>query len=128
MPPPGYDRNRITVTVGDDDQLNRPGVEVPRGQALARATWTVKRSLDDPDSAAVWKKVVTVTDAPGIGQIENPGVDSRAFIRFDYASAETLTLTPGVEYLYDIELVSTAGKTKTIEKGTLVAEGQITQS
>lgn len=126
MPPPGYELNTLRVTVGDDKQLDRPVRDVPRGQALAQVTWTVKRNLSDPDASAVWQKRITTTDQVGVGQIEDPGTGGAGFVRFDYTQNDTNLLIPGIEYLYDIEVVSTAGKKETIEKGVLLAEAGVT--
>jgi hypothetical protein len=128
MPPSGYEANQIRVTIGDDFQVDRTIPDVPAGQALAQAWWTVKASLGDPDSAAVWQKSINTSEQLGVGQILDAGASGVAKIRFDGSEAESALLSPGVEYLYDIQLLSTAGKKKTIEKGTLVAEGQVTQA
>lgn len=128
MPPTGYEDNKITITIGDDFQLNRTVPDVPAGQALSQAWWTVKVSLSDPDSAAVWQKSINTSEQLGVGQILDAGASGVAKIRFDGSEAQSALLSPGVEYLYDIQLLSTAGKKKTIEKGTLVAEGQVTQA
>jgi hypothetical protein len=129
--PPGYESNTIIITIGDDFGETRPIEDVPTGQALAQATWTVKplENFYDPgDTTVVWKKTVTTADAVNIGQIEDAGgLTGEGRVRWEGTSAESLLLVPGREYIYDMEVVSTAGKRRTYERGMIVAYGQVTQ-
>lgn len=130
--PPGYEANTITIVIGDDFQVDRPISGIPTGQAVAQVTWTVKRLEDfylSGDATAVWQKIVTTTDRPGVGRItDNGALTGSGFVVFEGTRVESLLLTPGREYVYDFEVVSTAGKHKTYELGMLVAHGQVTQS
>jgi hypothetical protein len=129
--PPGYESNTIIITVGDDFGETRPIEDVPAGQALAQATWTVKplENFYDPgDTTVVWKKTVTTADLVNIGQIEDAGgLTGEGRVRWEGTSSESLLLVPGREYIYDMEVVSTAGKRRTYERGMIVAYGQVTQ-
>jgi hypothetical protein len=76
----------------------------------------------------VWKKTVTTADPVNIGQIEDAGgLTGEGRVRWEGTSAESLLLVPGREYIYDMEVVSTAGKRRTYERGMVVAYGQVTQ-
>jgi uncharacterized protein len=130
--PPGYELSIITITVGDDFGATRTMNDIPNGQALAQATWTVKRLEDfaaPGDATAVWQKTITTADVANTGQIEDSGAITRvARLRWDGTYLESLLLIPGREYVYDMQVVSTAGKQFTMERGMLVAYGEVTQS
>jgi hypothetical protein len=130
--PPGYELSIITITVGDDFGATRTMNDIPNGQALAQATWTVKRLEDfaaPGDATAVWQKTITTADVANTGQIEDSGAITRvARLRWDGTYLESLLLVPGREYVYDMQVVSTAGKQFTMERGMLVAYGEVTQS
>lgn len=132
--PPGYELSTFSVTVGNDFDLDREYDDVPRGQAVASAWWTVKPltalyQSDPTDASAVWKKTINATDAVGVGQIVASGAgDGRAILHWEGTQTESLLLTPGVEYVYDIDVVSTAGKKYTQERGMLVAYARTSQA
>jgi hypothetical protein len=129
--PTGYESSTITITIGDDFGESRLIEGVPTGQALAQATWTVKplENFYDPgDSRAVGKKTVTTADQLNIGRIDDAGgLTGEGRVRWEGTSTESLLLVPGREYVYDIEVVSTAGKRRTYERGMVIAYGQVTQ-
>jgi hypothetical protein len=129
--PPGYESNTITITVGDDFGEIRPIEDVPNGQALAQATWTVKpleNFYDTGDALVLWKKTVTTADTVNVGQIEDAGgLTGEGRVRWEGTASESLLGVPGREYIYDMEVVSTAGKRRTYERGMVVFYGQVTQ-
>ena len=118
-----------TVTVGDDLTVRHVFKKVPRGQALATLTWTVKTDLADSDANAVWQKTITTADVVNVGQIEDTGfLSGKSVSRFDVPTTQVAACQPGVIHLYDFEAVSTAGKTKTVSKGHFIPQAQVTQS
>jgi hypothetical protein len=92
--PPGYELNIITITVGDDFGATRTMNDIPNGQALAQATWTVKRLEDfaaPGDATAVWQKTITTADVANTGQIEDSGAITRTGrLRWDGTYLESL--------------------------------------
>lgn len=130
--PPGYESNTLTITIGDDFSVRRFVNDIPNGQAVAQATWTVKpltAFYTTGDATAVWQKTINQTDNPNAGQLEDSGgVSRQASLRWDGTNLESSLLTPGFEYVYDMSIVSTAGKKFTMERGMLVAYGQVTQT
>lgn len=132
--PPGYELSTYTLTTGNDFDLNREYDDVPRGQAVASAWWTVKPltalyTTDPTDASAIWKKTITATAQVGVGQIVASGAtDNKAVLHWEGTQADSLLLTPGVEYVYDIDVVSTAGKKYTQERGMLVAYARVSQA
>lgn len=131
MPPPGYEDHQIKVTIGDDFDEDRTFTKVPKGQAVAQATWTVKRASDlytPGDVTAVWQKTVTPAANANVGVIRQTGINGTAKIHFEGIYLDSLLLSPGTEYVYDMQVVSTAGKQHTFESGTLTAVQQTTQT
>jgi hypothetical protein len=128
--PPGFTTKlKEPITIGDDYTLRRTFPDVPEGQAVQQATWTVKEHLTDTDASAVWQKTITTGEVVDVGMVEDNGATTgKAVMRWDVTETETLSLLPGVTYLYDVQVVSTAGRKKTIEKGNIVAEAQVTLS
>lgn len=128
--PPAFTSNTIVITLGDDFEATRVMNDVPVNQGVSQATWTVKKvdDLSTPgDATAVWQKTITSTDNAGVGQIEASGAGTgKAVLRWEGTYLESVLGVPGVEYVYDMQLVSTASKVFTMEKGTLVFDPQVT--
>lgn len=122
----GYD-TPITWTVGDDENVPVSIPNVPTGQSVTKAWFTVKTDLAVVDASAVFQKTITRTAAPGVGQIVNDGsVGGTAKLNFEVTQTDTLTLVPGRDTYYDVQFLTSAGKLVTIQRGQIIAVPQTT--
>lgn len=112
--------------VGDDLDVLRTVEDIPSGLTLAKAYFTVKADLTDPDGSAVVQK--TVTTASGAdGQIEDAGADGTGTIRFILDNADTDAM--GNRWLdYDVVVVYSNGKSETLEVGQVYLEVGVTDA
>jgi len=119
-------RNRVA---GDNWTIRLTVVDIPVGQTLAQAWFTVKRNLDDLDSAAIVQKIITSAPAAD-GQIEDTGSDGTGVIKFTLAPEDTELFDHHVVYVWDAQVETNIGiiNTPDYARGTLKAEPQITQS
>jgi hypothetical protein len=107
---------------GDDYDFDLLVSDVPTGQTIVSGWLTVKR-LEDDDTALIEKNVgTTITSA---GAISVSGIYTRVLITADYIS--TGLLRADTEYYYDIQVITSANRRKTIEKGTIQPLEQITR-
>lgn len=116
-------------TAGDDWTIRRRVPNVPSGQQIAEAWFTVKENLEQEDSAAIIQKHVTSTvEEVGVGQIEQTGASGTAIIRFDLVPSETVLLKPWMTYYYDFQVLTNIGKYDTPDDGTIIAAPQVTRT
>lgn len=129
MAPPGY-TSTLRVQIGDDLAIPQIDVHgVPAGQGVQAAWLTVKRDTTDADADAVLQKIVTVDLVGGVGVIRDTGTTSGiAKIHFEGPPSDTLKLTAGVPYVFDVQIESTSGKRVTYKRGILIGEPQVTQA
>jgi hypothetical protein len=130
---------KIEFTRGDDFDViltikhgDGPG-EIPIGQALLEAWWTVKSGSNIlvPDAQAIIQKHVTTTLSPTGGIFVTTDADGTMFstLKFVLSTADTLLFDAGGDaYYWDAPARSTAGKSGTLRRGYLNVIEQITQS
>jgi hypothetical protein len=113
--------------VGDDAEiLVTPLSNVPSGQILTKAWFTLKVKRSDADPG-VLQKVITDIDSPGNGHITDTGAgDTVGELRFDLPRAETASLTPDRTYYWDIQAKTDGDKLVTIRRGRVVFARPIT--
>jgi len=116
------------VVSGDDLEITRTISNIPSGQTLGSAWFTVKENPSDPDSDAKFQKVIGTANAVGTGQITDPGSDATGTVRFDLGTADTGGLDSSISYYYDIQLKTSGGKIYTPEKGRFVVSMGVTST
>jgi len=105
--------------------IDRAGSELAAGATVTKAWMTVKEALDDEDPG-LFQKVITTTDVPGTGQIENNGSgDLDPVVRFDWLPTDTRAIGPTKRY-YDIQIQLNDGTITTPERGTTKALDEVT--
>jgi hypothetical protein len=100
---------------GDSVQIDRTAGPIPLGRILSKAWFTVKVAPNDPDPG-VLQKVVTAT-LSAAGQITDLGADGIGAATFLLTPADTLLLTVGQDYHYDVQTMLDDGKIVTGEVG-----------
>jgi hypothetical protein len=94
------------------------------GVTITAAWMTVKDALVDADPGR-WQKVISTTDVPGTGQIEDDGAgDVNPIVRFDLLAADTRILD--VERFFDIQVLTSAGGPYTAELGKIAGVPDVT--
>lgn len=105
--------------------IGRADSGLAAGATVTKAWMTVKAELDDIDPG-LFQKVITTTDVPGTGQIENDGGgDVDPVLRFDWLPADTRAIGPTKRY-YDIQIQLDDGTITTPERGTTEALDEVT--
>lgn len=128
----------IELTRGDDFDIgipikhgSKPG-QIPLGQGLLEAWWTVKpgSNILVPDAQAVVQKHITATFTSDGGLFVTADAEGNltTTLRFILSPAETLLFSAGGDYYWDSPGRSTAGKSGTLRRGYLTVIEQITQS
>ena len=114
------------LVAGDTWELHRTYTGLTSGATISKAYWTVKASATDTDANAKFQVSVTSTSTAA-GQIidgtTNGGSVELAFIA---THTQTLTLTPGQEYVYDVQVIDSNGQLYTLEIGTLCPQQGVT--
>ena len=111
--------------VGDDIDITRTITAIPAGDTVAKAWFTVKRQEDDSDARVVFQRVISsVLTSSGI--ISDTGGSGTAVLTFHLLAADTVLMTGGRGYVFDIQLKTMLGKIYTPEKGTITGKKQIT--
>lgn len=118
---PGEART-LPYTVEDMDDLD--------GDSLAKAYLTVKKSVDDPDSAAIFQRVIT-PDLTDNGQIDevgggSPVVDGHLF--FLLPADVTILAKPDIFYAYDVKAFSSGGAPKVVDGGYIRFRARVTRA
>jgi hypothetical protein len=115
-----------SFVIGDDLTIERT-ITVPSGVTIANAWFTVKTGYDLADSNAFILKKITTNDVVGSGYISDTGADGTGKVAFYLTPIDTLKLTPYSEYPYDIQIIWSDNKKRTIELGVIVAYPQVTK-
>jgi hypothetical protein len=112
---------------GDDLDIVRTVTNIPAGQTLTEARFTV-RSVDL--STIIFSKLITPSLVAGLGQITDTGADGTGVLTFQLTggtAGNTKDLTAGTSYPFDIQLKTDADKHYTPEVGTITAVAEVTQ-
>jgi hypothetical protein len=105
---------------GDDLRIQRTYTDLPTGIAYPKFYLTIKRRKTDADAAAIVQKNITTSVGPA-GQItDNDTAGGSIAMYFDLTPAETILLTPEVEYWMDIQGISSSGQIHTMEAQTKI--------
>lgn len=91
---------------GDGYSFRYTALDIPATSPVTKAWMTVKADTANADPG-VFQKVITTTNVPGMGQIEDDGaVSGQAVLRFDLTPANTvlLKLRPDYDY-FDVQLL-----------------------
>ena len=114
------------LVAGDTWELHRTYTGLTSGATISKAYWTVKTNATDTDANAKFQVSITGTST-STGQIidgtTNGGSVELAFIA---TYTQTLTLTPGQEYVYDVQVIDSNGQLYTLEIGTLCPQQGVT--
>jgi hypothetical protein len=130
---PGYDKLR-TFTQGDAADFDVWYRHVPSGQRIVSAILIIKRNAADSNDAALYRVTITPTaTAEGDQIIADGGTDvtgiayrnlgtvrqGTAVLHWILTDTFTATLTPGNEYVYGVQVRSSAGRPYEPEHGVL---------
>jgi hypothetical protein len=118
--------NQITgFVVFDDLDVKRTVGNIPPGQTVSEAWLTIKAVETALDNSLI-QKHITASLVAGQGQITDTGGSGTAQLLFQLTGTDTGALTPGVNYVYDVQVKTSAGKHYTPEKGTIQGVSQVT--
>ncbi len=118
--------NGLGIVRGDKFAIRRTVNRLPAGRTIAEAWLTVKAAIADADGSATFQKIITTTPSSGVGWIEDAGSSGSGIIRFDLSSTNTLAMTAGSSYYYDIQIRLDNDDILTLEKGMTSAVAQVT--
>ena len=108
---------------GDNLKITRTITNVPSADTLTKAWFTVKLRKEDSDADAVIQKEITTSDVSGTGHITDDATgDTEGAVRFDLEQADTVKLSGGAIYRYDIQVLTSAGAVYTPEIGKIIAQ------
>ncbi len=102
------------LVIGDDYDWDISISDVPAGQVVVSGWLTVKQY--DTDLSYVFQKNVG-TVLTSVGQVTISGIYTNVLITA--RAADTDLLNPLAEYVYDIQVITDAGRYKTVEKGII---------
>jgi len=111
---------------GDDLDIVRTITNIPAGDSLAEARFTV-RAVNL--STIIFSKLITGSAVAGQGQITDTGADGTGAVTFQLTggtAGDTTNLSASVNYPFDIQLKTTLNKHYTPEVGTITAVQQVT--
>lgn len=112
-------------TIGDTYKLSRTIEQVPDGQLITDAYWTVKAAATDTDAEAMFALHIT-SESSTSGQVTNYD-DESAQLEF-IALPEDSVMMDGVEtYLYDIHITLDSGEKYALEIGKLFTGQKVLQ-
>lgn len=115
------------LVVGDDIDIERTITNVPEGDSLVKAWFTVKARETDPDINAIFQKTITASYVAGQGEITDDGAgDQQGAVTFELTNVDTLLLVGDTAYYYDLQVKTANAKIYTPEKGQLTMRKQIT--
>jgi hypothetical protein len=105
---------------------DEPENTFPPGTTIDLGWLTIKVNLTDLDAAALVQKVITTTNQPGIGHIENNGAGDVDFVlRFDLTAADTLLIGNRARH-FDVQIRPVGGEPKTPQRGLIYGKEQVT--
>ncbi len=107
------------VVAGDAYELTRTITLVPSGTTLADGWFTVKEHPDDSDAEAIIDKQINTVNDDAVGHITDTGADGTGVVRFNLSGANTLLLTPGRDYYWDIQVKTAAADPYTPTMGKI---------
>lgn len=116
------------MVAGASWTLRRSIVNVPAGQLITEAWFTVKEDVDDLDADALIQKHVTIANVAGTGQVEDQGISGTGIVRFDLLHTETALLNENIDYEYDIKVKTDLGTRDHPEIGVVRVKMRVTQS
>ncbi len=115
---------------GDDLDVIRTIGNLPAGQTIAKAWFTVKTEanllLDDTN--IVFQKIITPANVLGEGQVTDIGISGIGAVIFELTDVDTAKLTAKTVFFFDIQVLTSAEKLFTPELGRIRAEIQRTRS
>lgn len=115
------------AVIGNSYQIERTVEDVPDGETVDAAWFTLKRRDTDSDANAVLSKAITTADVLTTGTIINASPTSgSAILQFNIGPDDWTAVDGQALYLYDIKLRTSGGAVYTFEFGDFAAEGQIT--
>lgn len=119
-----------SFTRGDDHDVIRRIGDIPSGQGLLEAWFTVKQDLSAADPGVLQKHINFIPGPDGLMFLEtSAGGRQITVVKFILTPAETLSFTAGADnYYWDFQLRSTAGHIGTRERGMLEVIEQVTQA
>jgi hypothetical protein len=113
---PTYDGEIDNFTVGDDLDIVRTVGDIPSGQTIARAWFTVKVFEASPN--ALFQKEITTS-------LSDDGIITDDELTFTLTTDDTALLSGDNRQWYDIEIETSAGKRYTPERGTITGKVNI---
>lgn len=115
------------AVIGNSYQIERTVSDVPEGETVDAAWFTLKRRATDSDANAAIQKTITTADVLEAGVIINdsPGAGT-AILQFNIGPDDWADVLPQTLHEYDIKLRTSGGAVYTFEFGDFAAEGQIT--
>ncbi len=117
------------AVVGNSYQLERTVSDVPDGETVEEAWFTLKRRATDSDESAALQKNITTVSVLGTGVVINSSpATTEAILRFNIGPDDWGDVDGQTLYLYDIKLRTSGGAAYTFESGDFVAETSITTS
>lgn len=117
-----------TFVVGDDLKVDRTITNIPTGDTIAKAWFTVKRSEAAADVDAIFQKSISTAYVQNQGQITNAGASGTGALFFELNAAATVLMTGDKAYYFDIQVKTVNGALYTPEKGTITGRKQVTQA
>jgi hypothetical protein len=115
------------ITVGTDKTLARTLIGVPSGFLLLQAWFTVKDNPTRTDAEAVLQKIIT-SGLSLAGQITDTGTSGVGAMQFELYPTDTLLLTPGQIWLFDIRIKLNSGRVYPGEEGVILTRDRITRA
>lgn len=124
---PSLDEVIEQFVVGDDLNVRATVTNVPNGDPLTKAWFTVKKREADEDADAVFQKVIT-TSSGASGQITDAGASGTGTALFVLGKSDTVLLTGERTYYFDVQVKTSTGLIYTPIKGQMVGEKQVTRA
>lgn len=114
----------VGIVRGNGFSLRRTLINVPSTSTVESATLTLKTSADD-NNPNLFQKSITTTNTVDEGHVEDAGSSGVAVLRFDITSSNTLLMTAGTQYDFDIKVTMSDGAIVTIESGKVSARERV---